>query len=151
MGLWGFGPGLDNKISTIVRCNPSSTGTPSSSEEEDRIREETYFDWCEEEGCSTGASSPFILRQKVSPSRRRQAIVDGCADLRLTGLNKLKFTLVDCNDKRKPLCMRGEPIINNEVKRLKKKRFQSKQRKKDLRKKQTIAKFQWRKMLMLRT
>ena len=61
----------------------------------------------------------------MSPSRRRQAIVDGCADLRLTESNKLKFTLVDCNGTRKPLCMRGDPIINNEVKRLKKKRFQS--------------------------
>ena len=90
----------------IVRCNPSSTETPSSSEEGDRITEGTYFGWCEEEGCDTGASSPFILRQKVSPSRRRQAIVDGCADLRLTESNKLKFTLVDCNDKRKPLLFR---------------------------------------------
>ena len=45
------------------------------------------------------------------------------------------------------MCIRGDPIINNEVKRLKKKRLQAKQRKVDLRIKQTNVKSQWRKML----
>ena len=83
----------------------------------------------------------------MSPSRRRQAIVDGCADLRLTQSNKLKYTLIECKAKRKPLCIRGDPIINNKVKRLKKKRFKTKQRLVDLRIKQTNVKIQWRKML----
>ena len=42
--------------------------------------------------------------------------------------------------------MRGDPIINNEVKRSEKKR-QAKQRKVDLRIIQTNGKYQWRKML----
>ena len=109
------------------------------------MTEGTYFDWCEEEGCeSEGTDNSFILRQKVSPPRRRQVPVDGCVDLRLTESNKLKYTLIDCEDKRKPLCLRGNPIINNLRKRQRKKR--KRQRKKDLRMKQIRGKSQWRKI-----
>ena len=109
------------------------------------MTEGTYFDWCEEEGCDNeGTDNSYILRQKVSPSRRRQAPVDGCVDFRLTESNKLKFTLIKCGDKRKPLCLRGNPIINNLRKKMKKRR--QRQRKKDLRMKQKRGKSQWRKL-----
>ena len=86
------------------------------------MTEGTYFDWCEKEGCDNGETEkPYILRQKVSPTRRRQAIVDGCADLKLTETNKLKFTLIDCDAERKPLCLRGDPVINS-PRRMKKRR-----------------------------
>ena len=111
------------------------------------MTEGTFFDWCEKEGCDDGGTeTPYILRQKVSTSRRRQASVDGCADLKLTDANKLKYTLIDCDAKRKPLCLRGDPVINSS-RRMKKKRKKHKQRKKDLRMKQIKGKSQWRKML----
>ena len=127
----------------FIRCSLSS---PTSAEEQ-RVTEGTYFDWCEEEGCDNeGTDNSFILRQKVSDSRRRrrQLPVDGCVDFRLTESNNLRFTLIDCDDKRKPLCLRGNPIINNLRKRMKKKR--KRQRKKDLRMKQIRGKSKWRKM-----
>ena len=127
----------------IFRCVSSST----SAKEEDRVTEGTYFDWCEKEGCDSGGTeNQYILRQKVSTSRRRQAAVNGCADLKLTEANKLKYTLIDCDAKRKPLCLRGDPIINS-PRRMKKRRKKHKQRKKDLRMKQIRGKSQWRKML----
>ena len=130
------------------RCASSSTPATSSKDDQ-RVTEGTYFDWCDKEGCdneNVASENSYILRQKVSPSRRRQAIVDGCADLKLTETNKLKFTLIDCDAKRKPLCLRGDPIINS-PRRMKKRRKKHKQRKKDLRMKQKKGKAQWRKML----
>ena len=130
------------------RCASSSTPTTSSKDDQ-RVTEGTYFDWCDKEGCdneNVATENSYILRQKVSPSRRRQEIVDGCADLKLTESNKLKYTLTECDRKRKPLCLRGDPIINNQRKRMKKKRNRIKQRKEDLRKKQKRGKTQWRKM-----
>ena len=130
------------------RCAASSTSTPpTSSKEEKRVTEGTFFDWCEKEGCVNGETdSSYILRQKVSPSRRRQEIVEGCVDLKLTESNKLKYTRIECADKRKPLCLRGDPIINNQRKRMKQRRNRINKRKKDLRKKQIRGKTQWRKI-----
>ena len=116
------------------KCASSSTPTTSSKDDQ-RVTEGTYFDWCKKEGCgneNVASENSYILRQKVSPSRRRQAIVDvdGCADLKLTELNKLKYTLTECDRKRKPLCLRGDPIINNQRKRMKKKRNRKNREKK---------------------
>ena len=130
----------------IIRCATTSPTLQISGKEDQRVTEGTYFDWCKEEGCETGGSSPYILRQKVSPSKRRQTIedVDGCADLRLTESNILKFTRIQCKDRRKPLCMRGDPIIN---KRKKKRRNRIQQRKVDIRKKLKRVTSQWRKLV----
>ena len=132
------------------RCVTSSTSTPPtsrSSKEEQRVTEGTYFDWCEKEGCVNGVSgSSYILRQKVSPSKRRQEVVEGCADLKLTESNELTYTLIDCADKRKPLCMRGDPIIDNQRKRMLPRRNSIKKGKKDLKRKQIRGKTLWRKI-----
>ena len=130
-----------------VILNNKHQQTSSKDDQDQRVTEGTYFDWCDKEGCdkeNVASENSYILRQKVSPSRRRQAIVDGCADLKLTESNKLKYTLTECDRKRKPLCLRGDPIINNQRKRMKKKRNRKKQRKEDLRKKQIRGKSQWR-------
>ena len=134
------------------KCVTSSTSTPpTSSKEEQRVTEGTYFDWCEKEGCVNGGSgSSYILRQKVSPSKRRQEVVEGCADLKLTESNELTYTLIDCADKRKPLCMRGDPIIDNQnqnqIKRMLPRRNSIKKGKKDLKRKQIRGKTLWRKI-----
>ena len=130
------------------RCATSSASTPpTSSKEEQRVTEGTYFDWCEKEGCVNGGSGgSYILRQKVSPSKRRQEVVEGCADLKLTESNELTYTLIDCADKRKPLCMRGDPIIDNQRKRMLPRRNSIKKGKKDLKRKQIRGKTLWRKI-----
>ena len=133
------------------RCATSSTSTSRMNlnlKYEQRVTEGTYFDWCEKEGCLNGGSdSSYILSQKVSPSRRRrQEVVEGCADLKLTESNELTYTLIDCADKRKPLCMRGDPIIDNQRKRMQPRRNRIEQRKKDLKKKQIRGKTLWRKI-----
>ena len=66
-----------------------------------------------------------------------------CADLKLNQDKELEYTLVDCEDRRKPLCMRGEPrdiSITESQARFRKKRRLKKKKIYKLRQKQLMAK-----------
>ena len=71
--------------------------------------------------------------------------------MKLTESNELTYTLIDCADKRKPLCIRGDPIIDNHPINLQRKRMllrrnSIKKGKKDLKRKQIRGKTLWRKI-----
>ena len=65
--------------------------------------------WCGVDGCDTNLQAGVTLRQKISPSSRQDVIMTMCADLKLNRDKQLEYTLIDCEEKLRPLCMRGDP------------------------------------------
>ena len=67
------------------------------------------MDWCGVGGCDSSLQAGVTLRQKVSPSSSQEVIMTMCASLKLNRDNILEYTLIDCEEKLRPLCMRGDP------------------------------------------
>ena len=101
------------------------------------------MDWCGLDGCDSNLQAGVTLRQRISPSSRQEVIITMCANLKLSSDKQLEYTLIDCEEKLKPLCMRGDPkdisIIQTAARLRKKKRMKKKKIYK-LRQKQLMAK-----------
>ena len=82
---------------------------PDEAQETKKIREVSsyFYEWCQKEGCEIDGT--FTLRQNVTTLKRQNQDTDLCVDLRLTANNRLKYTQFNCEEKKKPLCLRGEP------------------------------------------
>ena len=106
-----------------------------------------FIDWCGVDGCDTNLQAGVTLRQKISPSQRQDVIMTMCADLKLNRDKQLEYTLIDCEEKLRPLCMRGDPkdiTITQTAARLRKKRRMKKKKIYKLRQKQLMAKMFWK-------
>ena len=69
---------------------------------------EVQIGWCDKDGC--GGGQIFTLTQRIQAIINDQ--IEICADLKLEDGN-LKYTQIDCDEAvlRKPLCMKGEPMV----------------------------------------
>ena len=97
-----------------------------------------FIDWCAKEGCGEGGEQEYTLTQRIPASRNAQTEI--CADLKLQD-GKLKYTQIGCDEERKPLCMKGDPVVKfTDQTRFSKLRHLKKQRKKLLCRKQKLLK-----------
>ena len=100
---------------------------------------EVDIGWCDKDGC--GAGQGYTLTQSI-PAMINENVqyAEVCADLKLEN-DILKYTQIDCNEAvmRKPLCMKGEPMVQEEA-RFSKLRHMKSHRNKLLCRKQKLLK-----------
>ena len=129
----------DSKLLTFLIAGTIGDAVRQTSSPQD-----LFIDWCGRGGCDSQLQAGVTLRQKISqPGGRQEEIMNMCADLKLNQDKELEYTLVDCEDRRKPLCMRGEPrdiSITESQARFRKKRRLKKKKIYKLRQKQLMAK-----------